>query len=565
VIIHFADRKFNIICVASTMLPSGIVITEDKKEQEIETGIASLSFKLPYTKETRELVEKAATEGNYLFKADGEDNEFYTIIDTELDTDDESIYVYAEDAGLDLLNEVALRWPSEVTPASELGAHDLTWYFTKFLTDGNYGGGSIGGGDTGFEIGLNESGSETKELSWSDEDTLTARLLDIASQFGCEISFSFTIEGLVITHKYINIHKKRGSDNGVKLKMGHEVSRITIKKSIANVATALKCTGSADDSGVEVNLEGYSYDDGDFYVMSGSLVCSRIARSRWSRYLAPSEPGQISGGTGDIVKTFTYDTVDQATLCQQAVTELKKIRDPEVTYEVELNYLPDNVRLGDTVTLIDEEAALYVSARILKLEKSEYDDKQTATLGDYVIKQSGVAQELTDLAKRFENFSKNRPFYTWTAYADDALGTGISLDPEGKAYIGTAANKTTGVVDISDPTVFTWIKAKGEAGADANVLRIDSSRGTVFKNNQVSTVLSVTVYTAGLRITDISALRAKYGAGAYLQWYWQRLDDDDYGIIVASDPKLSDDGFRLTLTPEDVDTKVTFRCELITA
>ena len=86
----------------------------------------------------------------------------------------------------------------------------------------------------------------------------------------------------------------------------------------------------------------------------------------------------------------------------------------------------------------------------------------------------------------------------------------------------------------------------------------------MFKNNQVSTVLSVTIYTAGLRITDISALRAKYGAGAYLQWYWQRLDDDDYGIIVASDPKLSDDGFRLTLTPEDVDTKVTFMCELIT-
>jgi len=563
VIIHFADRRLNIICAASTLLPSGVVITEDKKEQELETGIASFSFKLPYTKKTRALAEEAAAEGNYLFRANGEDNEFYTIIDTEQDTDDESIFIYAEDAGLDLLNEVALRWPTEVTPDSERGAHNLTWYFTKFLTDGNYGGGSIGGGDTGFEIGINESGTVTKELTWSDEETLTARLLDIASQFDCEISFSFTIKDLSITHKYINIYKKRGSDNGVKLKMGHEVSRITIKKSIANVATALKCTGSADDSGVEINLEGYSYDDGDFYVASGSLVCSRAASNRWSRYLAPSEPGRISRGTGDIVKTFTYDTVEKSVLCQQAIAVLKKIRESEVTYEAELNYLPDNVKIGDTVTLIDEEAGLYVSARILKLEESEYNDERTATLGEYVIKQSSIAQELTDLTKRFEDFSRNRPFYTWTAYADDDLGTGISLDPEGKEYIGTATNKTSAIVDISDPTIFAWVRIKGEKGEDAVVLRIDSSRGTVFKNNQVSTVLSVTIYTGGQRITNITALRAKFGSGACLQWYWQRIDEDSYGVISADDHKLSNDGFSLTLTPEEVDTKVTFMCELI--
>lgn len=100
-------------------------------------------------------------------------------------------------------------------------------------------------------------------------------------------------------------------------------------------------------------------------------------------------------------------------------------------------------------------------------------------------------------------------------------------------------------------------------GEDASVLRIDSSRGTVFKNNQVSTVLTVTIYTGEHRITNQQDLVAVYGAGAHLQWYWQRLDDADYGIIVDSDHKLSNDGFSLTLTPEEVDTKVTFRCELI--
>lgn len=101
------------------------------------------------------------------------------------------------------------------------------------------------------------------------------------------------------------------------------------------------------------------------------------------------------------------------------------------------------------------------------------------------------------------------------------------------------------------------------AEAAPAVLRIDSSRGTVFKNSAVSTVLTVAVYWNGRRITDSAALRQAFGAGAYLQWRWQRMDEDRFGVIVASDSRITDDGFTFTLTPQDVDTKVTFMCELI--
>ena len=43
------------------------------------------------------------------------------------------------------------------------------------------------------------------------------------------------------------------------------------------------------------------------------------------------------------------------------------------------------------------------------------------------------------------------------------------------------------------------------------MLHIDSSRGTVFKNNAVNTMLSVSIYKGGLRITDINALKIEYG------------------------------------------------------
>ena len=95
------------------------------------------------------------------------------------------------------------------------------------------------------------------------------------------------------------------------------------------------------------------------------------------------------------------------------------------------------------------------------------------------------------------------------------------------------------------------------------LLRIESSRGTVFKNDQVATVLSVVLYHGKQRITDSAAMKEVFGAGAYLQWYWQRLDDETFGVLSSSDSRFGDEGFTFTLSPEDVDTKVTFMCELI--
>ena len=95
------------------------------------------------------------------------------------------------------------------------------------------------------------------------------------------------------------------------------------------------------------------------------------------------------------------------------------------------------------------------------------------------------------------------------------------------------------------------------------LLRIESSRGTVFKNDQVATVLSVVIYHGTKRITDSASMKSTFGSSAYLQWKWQRLDDSSFGVISSSDSRFGDNGFTFTLSPEDVDTKITFMCELI--
>lgn len=105
--------------------------------------------------------------------------------------------------------------------------------------------------------------------------------------------------------------------------------------------------------------------------------------------------------------------------------------------------------------------------------------------------------------------------------------------------------------------------AAGQDGEDATILRIDSSRGTVFKNSSFSTIFTVVVWKGSLQITDIAALKAEYGAAAYLEWKWKRVEDEDFKTISISDPRLSRNGFEFTVTPDDVDEKIVFQCDLV--
>ena len=54
-------------------------------------------------------------------------------------------------------------------------------------------------------------------------------------------------------------------------------------------------------------------------------------------------------------------------------------------------------------------------------------------------------------------------YYTWIKYADDSSGTNMSNDPDGKAYIGLAYNKTT-ATESTDYNDYTWSLIKGETG-----------------------------------------------------------------------------------------------------
>lgn len=439
-ILYFADRHMNVLGQASTELPKGLYISDDLKTEEVEAGVATLEFTLNYTASTRNDAKQYGSVGNYILRKNGDEQEFYTIITSEENIFKQEVEIYAEDAGMDLLNETVGEYKADK-------AYPASYYVEKFSDD------------SGFEIGINEVSNYNRKLSWEGETTASERILSVATQFDAEVSYTFEIDRLKIKHKYINLHKKRGVDQGRELRINREVKNIIVKSSVEDLATALSVTGGyPEDSETPINLKGYKYDDGDIY-LSGSTIYSRSAVAKWSRYL--SEKGN---GTGHIVQTYTYDTLSQSELCNRAVSKLKKIYDAAVSYEVELAYLPDGIKIGDTVNIVDDTGELYLSARIMKLESSICNDEYTATLGEYQLKSSGISEKMENLAAQFEKLAKNRTFYTWVVFADTETGGGISLKSAGKTYMGIAYNQTTKQPVLTDPSIYTWVKVVGEQG-----------------------------------------------------------------------------------------------------
>ena len=382
-IIYLADRHMNIVATCSNNLPKGLKFQNDLKAEDVESGVATFSVDILYDEEDAVKTAQYCESGNYvLVYDDNGENGFYTIIEAENDRKEHSINIYAEDGGLDLLNEVVDAYTAD-------GPHPIAFYVEKFSYD------------SGFEIGLNEVSDLNRTLSWTGQDTCTARILSVANSFDAEIGFSFTVKNMTITHKYINIYKKRGNENVAQLRLNTDIDNIIVKSSISDLTTCLiPSGGTPEGSEHPITLAGYKYDDGDIYVNELGWVASRTALSKWSRYQWET----YGNYGGHIVKYYSYDTTSQSELCNRSISYLKKYYDIIYNYEVDIAILPDNVRIGDTINIIDENGELYLNARVLKLETSSCDKTATATLGDFLIKSGGINEKVKMMAEQFKDY-----------------------------------------------------------------------------------------------------------------------------------------------------------------
>lgn len=448
-IVYFANRQLEIIGQATTSLPYGLRIVEDSTTEDVETGCNIFTCRIHSNGKPREEVEKLTQEGHFIIKGSGtaftdKENTYdslYQIIETEFDTLNNSVYIYAEDAGLDLINRVV--------GASTQENKTLQQMLAAFVP-------------AGWSLKLNGTPSGTKTHKWEGENTVVERIKSVVNLFSCEMFYSFVIERMTITERCINVIPKRGSTEPVaQLRLGKDINNIITKKSISNLATALTVVGGTpSNSKTPINLKGYSYSytdaKGDVYTVNttNGQMRNTTQMKKWASVLDTD---------GLIVKRFTYNTTNQATLAGQARAALQKMCYPEVNYDCNIINLPDDVKVGDRINIIDNEGDLYLEARILQLVVSITNKSVQATLGEYKIKEGGISDLVNQLASDFSSKIKN--------------------------------------------------------GLDGITISVISSGGNIFHNQAISTTLTATVYVGTDAITSQEELEEVFGEEAEVRWY----------------------------------------------
>ena len=393
-IIYFADRNLNITGQASTSLPGGFRIMEDLLTEEVDSGVNVFTCKISYNDSNRQELESAVKVGTFLLKSGGtaftdKENTYdslYQIVETEFDTLSQELSVYAEDAGLDLLNRVV----GETTFSGKTLQQMLN---------------STKPGD--WSLNLIGCPTGTKTITFDGDATATERIGSIVNLFSCEAYYSFIIERFKITAKVITVVPKRGNQTAVhQLRLNKDIDRIVTRTSIADLATALVVTGGTPDgSDKPINLKNYAYSytdpsTGDVYTVDKSTGQMRntSAMKRWASVLDTD---------GFIFQQFSYDTTNKATLAGQARAELQKLSKAAIEYEVDFVNLPEDVLIGDRINIIDEQGELYLEARLLKIETSVTEMSRKAVVGEYLLRGSGIADALSALAKEFASSIKN--------------------------------------------------------------------------------------------------------------------------------------------------------------
>ena len=336
--ITVTNRQYDIVCQLSFDLADGLFAYNDWFEQDLDTGIGTYQFTVDKIGDSE--IEKINV-GCYLIVKDGSKIRSFEVMRIEEDKDSKTIY--AEDAGLDLLGE-------QVPPYKADKSYPITHYIAEFTYD------------SGWEIGTNEiPETTTRKLEWDGTDTATKRLRQLVRRFDAEIAYDFEFVHGKIFRKLIHIYKKIGEDKKVRLEVGREVSNVKRTISIEKLATMLVATG-ADG----ITLSDVEYKEGNIESKKGSIyLVDTDAVKRWKR------AGNAPGG-GGIVKRYESEAKTPQALMTEAVIKLKQWNHPEVTYDVSISLLPEEINIGDTVAIVDNnfEPALVVEGRVSSIKKS---------------------------------------------------------------------------------------------------------------------------------------------------------------------------------------------------
>ena len=352
-------------------------IYDDKHTLTLDAGSSSYEFKINKNDEASQYMDS----GNYIvLQNDNGKAWLFTILDYE-----ETQYtktVYAEDAGIELLNKACDIWKSS-------GPHSFEYYF-NLVTSG-----------TPWKLGVNQLAGLERTLTYEGRDTGLGRLLSILKGFdNAECTFDVTIKMNAPSDFKINVYKQVGSDRSdVQMVYSHELNNITKKESRAEFVTALCGVGGTIQT---EDGQGNTQDAGNIDFADLEYNHDGLVTTKGDKFLRAVDANKRfnPGQTTYIEAFYEYDTQSASELLNRTITRLKTYSEPQYTYTADVKVIDSTLKIGDTVTIIDHDynPALYLSARVAKLEKSYTDPSQnTIEFCNYRLLSSRLADKLAKL------------------------------------------------------------------------------------------------------------------------------------------------------------------------
>ncbi len=402
-------------------------IYDDKHTLTLDAGSSSYEFKIDKADKASQYMDS----GNYIVLQDDDGKAWlFTILDYE-----ETQYtktVYAEDAGIELLNKACDIWKAN-------GPHSFEYYF-NLVTSG-----------TPWKLGVNQLAGLERTLKYEGRDTGLGRLLSILKGFdNAECTFDVAVKMNAPCDFKINVYKSVGSDRSdVQMVYSHELNDITKKESRAEFVTALCGVGGTvtPPEGQETT-EQKNIDFADLEYNKDGLVTTR--GDKFLRAVDANKrfnPGQVTY----IEAFYEYDTQSASELLNRTITRLKTYSEPQYTYTADVKIIDSTLKIGDTVTIIDHDynPALYLSARVAKLEKSYTDPAQnTIEFCNYQLLSSRLADKLA----RLQTVVNKLPSASQVAKIESNVSDLSKKQDELASQITSANGKNTNFYGKTEPT-----------------------------------------------------------------------------------------------------------------
>ncbi|MDN4555186.1 phage tail spike protein [Lacticaseibacillus paracasei] len=446
---YFTDRKFNVLGIASTDGDGHWHVSADSEVQSTDDRPAvALTLTISFQTDQEKAIDEMAAENNFVLYQDEQgDGHQMVIASINHDTLTHIHTVVCTDAGNDLMNVVVNSYKADK-------AYTIADYILQFTSG------------SGWEIGTNDFTDNTRTLEWDDTDTALNRIKSVADDFGAVLSFGFSFVGTTVVRRVINIKQEDTTDSNVFFYMNKDINNLVKSVDVYDMETAVYGTGATPDgSDTPINLVGYSWTDPDGRYVLGSdgVLRDTVAVQQYSYLISNGNPTPTSGHWE---RFKSFDSNSQATLLQAVLADLKQYNHPNVNYEIDLVNAP-YVPLNQTVHIADENQNLFLSAKVLSIERSRAERYTKITLGDYLTETSQVDAQLQAMADQLKNMPKAVQYYPWIRYADDDQGTNMSAFPANKKYMAVVySNKSS--VPSDDPADYAgkWALIQGADGAD---------------------------------------------------------------------------------------------------